>query len=216
MKQIIVNTIEDLDSLRFLEKGEYYIMLNSNLDFDEEKYYKDKKNYHLIKKYGFEPINLKSTNIIFNGDDFAILNLIINKPDTNDIGLFNTYDGALVLIKNLKITGFVVGRKNVGLIGGKFNGIINNCDITYSNVKGISEVGGLVGLSGGKLLLNDTKIGTINAYSEEEKKCGIVAGKCNKISINLCMYNYPDDSLVGSFQNFDIIKKQSPRRFLKI
>lgn len=92
---------------------------------------------------GWSPINL---NADFDGNGLEIRNLYINRPTTNNVGLFSrtTYS----TIQNLKIVDAnVAGSANVGTIVGATSRQTNiyRVGIENSIVKGVSAIGGLVG-----------------------------------------------------------------------
>ena len=83
----------------------------------------------------------------FDGDNFKIIGLKINRDGENYIGLFGyTYDA---IIENLAIEGCdIIGQYTVGgLVGYNENTPISNCYVT-GKISGIKDVGGLVGQNG--------------------------------------------------------------------
>jgi len=107
---------------------------------------------------GFSPITLFAGS--FDGQNYTIAGLHINRPSTQEIGLLGRSIGT---IKNMRLEGVnVSGEDYVGGLVGYNEGIINS---TYSagNVIGNSSVGGLVGMNVGE---NSEGIATItNSYS---------------------------------------------------
>ena len=85
---------------------------------------------------------------VFDGKDHVISGLRIDAPDKDDQGLFGTTKlGAI--IRNLGVTGDVIGNDNVGGIIGNtqgtvFSHTVMNCYF-IGNVKGNDNVGGMVG-----------------------------------------------------------------------
>ena len=100
---------------------------------------------------GFVPIGSTATKFTgaFNGQGYTIANLTINRPTTDDVGLFG-YVGAGVTVRDAGLLGAAVtGRNNVGALAG-----INAGTITRSYATGVvngtaSYVGGLVGYNFG-------------------------------------------------------------------
>jgi hypothetical protein len=103
---------------------------------------------------GFRPIGMFSypTPIggtpflgVFEGNGKKISGLTINRPDTDNVGLFRGM-GEGGNIQNLILEGgTVTGRDNVGgVVGGGGSSIISNCSLSCS-VVGKNKVGGLMG-----------------------------------------------------------------------
>ena len=96
---------------------------------------------------GFVPIGSTATKFTgaFNGQGYTIANLTINRPTTDEVGLFG-YVGAGVTVRDVGLLGAAVtGRNQVGALAG-----INAGTITRSYAAGIvngtaTYIGGLVG-----------------------------------------------------------------------
>ena len=132
--------------------------LTNDIDFDtnqdgridsHDKYWNSNTNnrgegWNPIGKNGDETIQFSS---VFNGNNYVIKNLYINRPSTHYIGLFGyLYDAE---IKNLGLTGELMqvkGRDNTGAIAGfgKFTHIQNSFNTGSVQGHG-SSTGGLVG-----------------------------------------------------------------------
>lgn len=110
---------------------------------------------------GFKPIgigygaNEQSFSGYYNGNGYSIINLYINRPNQNYVGLFGAtsrstefYD-SIIIVKNLKlIDAYVFGNNNVGgFVGGNMGRIIN-CFIS-GNIIGNNVVGGIADFSRG-------------------------------------------------------------------
>ena len=100
---------------------------------------------------GFSPIGIASTAdfaAIFDGDGHVISNLFIDRPASNDIGLFGSIDGAV--IKDLTLTDVdITGDTLVGgLVGDGVNSQISNASTSGSVTGAGIYVGGLVGQIG--------------------------------------------------------------------
>ena len=83
---------------------------------------------------GFVPIGSTATKFTgaFNGQGYTIANLTINRPTTDDVGLFG-YVGAGVTVQDVGLLGAAVtGRNNVGALAG-----INAGTITRSYATGV-------------------------------------------------------------------------------
>ncbi|TVQ01053.1 MAG: hypothetical protein EA359_14765 [Balneolaceae bacterium] len=86
----------------------------------------------------------------YDGQHNSISNLFINRPSSNEIGLFGKIDGQStqkVVIQNLSLVNVnITGNREIGALVGladQFNDIIN-CHVSGS-VKGNNNTGGLVG-----------------------------------------------------------------------
>jgi len=100
---------------------------------------------------------------IYDGQGHSIDNLYICKPQTTDLGLFGSLNGAT--IKNLVLNSSeVTGFNNVGGLAGSIydTGIIN-CQVS-GNVNGTgSYVGGVVGLNRESLISDSYSTGEVSA-----------------------------------------------------
>ena len=140
-------SIEDLDDVRTDLEADYVLM--RDLDFEDDDSYDDpanKNNY--ITGGGWNPIGSDvfsdSYSGIFQGNNFSIYNLYINRPSTNKVGFFASSSG---YIYNLNIhDADVVGNDYATIFCGyKVSGIINNCSVS-GDLVGENYVGGLVGI----------------------------------------------------------------------
>ena len=86
----------------------------------------------------------------FDGNDYTISNLYINRPSTNYVGLFGLL-GTGSNLRNLGIEGgSVTGDDRVGGLVGRNLGTISDCYATGA-ASGANQVGGLVGENGGTI-----------------------------------------------------------------
>ena len=108
---------------------------------------------------GFSPIGNDGTKFTgtFDGQDYTISNLYINRPTQNNVGLFGFTNDATV--SNVGIVDCdITGQHSVGgLVGTNFSAGISNSYATGS-VTGDADVGGLVGF-------NRTSSTISNSYS---------------------------------------------------
>ena len=174
---IVICSIEDLDNIRN-ELDKYY-KLGRNLDLNVSPYNEGE---------GWKPIGSAENgfNGSFNGNNYTISNLYINRPTNDYIGLFGYSSGNLQQLYLINVN--VVGQNLTSGIVGKNSGEIFSCSISgniignnsvggitgenthpgvieysYSlaNVSGNSNIGGLVGLNT-KIIFNSYSIGDIN------------------------------------------------------
>lgn len=94
---------------------------------------------------GFIPIGNNSNHFTgsYNGQNYTIDNLFINRPNTHYIGLFGyTYYAP---IENLGVTNIdITGDNYTGALIGDLGGSVSNCYST-GNVSGSEIIGGLIG-----------------------------------------------------------------------
>ena len=199
---INIDTLEKLNAMRYQLDGTGYrdnenvpkvaigcpgnkckgYELKENLDFNDAASYRDgnvNEDWTMSNRGGWEPIGsfIKPFKAIFEGNGYAISNLMINRSNTDHAGLFahirrgtivnigllninikgRVYVGGIVGssrdsdITNSYVSGSVEGEREVGSLAGTItNGTITNSYAT-SAVEGISNVGGLVGYRNGKI-----------------------------------------------------------------
>ena len=105
---------------------------------------------------GFAPLGISAVSLQFTGHfdglGHSVNGLVINRPTTDEVGLFGSA-GSGTLIRNVGLVGgSVTGRNNTGsLVGASSNGVnISNVFATGSVVGG-TGVGGLVGNYSGNI-----------------------------------------------------------------
>ncbi|MEY4590013.1 MAG: hypothetical protein RL497_2089, partial [Pseudomonadota bacterium] len=120
--------------------------LMNDLDFDTNGDGKlDAKDTYWNKGLGWLPINTENFALEFNGNGHVIKNLMINRPNLKNVGLFGIAQG--VVFNSLGITGPFVnirGGKNVGILAGNLNYGTVYSVFTTGYVEG-EFVGGLFG-----------------------------------------------------------------------
>jgi hypothetical protein len=113
---------------------------------------------------GFSPIGIASTAdfaATFDGDHHVISNLFIDRPGSDNIGLFGSTDGAV--IKDLTLsTVDITGRSRVGgLVGDATSSQISNTSASGSVTGDSVYVGGLVGKIGSGTITASYTAGTL-------------------------------------------------------
>lgn len=112
-------------------------------------------------KEGFQSIGIDSNgNVIvsdggksgftgkFDGLDYNIFNLNINRADENNVGLFGVVGSGAVINNVTLVGGSITGKNNVGALAGSVQGGAHISNVTNSaSVTGASNVGGIVGAS---------------------------------------------------------------------
>ena len=98
----------------------------------------------------------------FEGNNYTISNLYINRSSTGNVGLFRTL-GTGGNVRNLGIEGGSVrGRNRVGgLVGVNNGGTISDCHATVDVTASNNDVGGLVGENEGGTITNSYATGTV-------------------------------------------------------
>lgn len=100
---------------------------------------------------------------VFDGDNYTINDLYINRPSNNGVGLFCVVGGSTIInigLNNIDIT----GRNQVGgLIGHQFNNSFIANSYTTGIIRGQYYVGGLVGQQSTSLIDNSYSITTVIA-----------------------------------------------------
>ncbi|MEX0685704.1 MAG: GLUG motif-containing protein [Balneolales bacterium] len=119
---------------------------------------------------GFEPYSDFTGS--FDGNDFVISNLTIDREEEDNVGLFGVNSGTItnVTIEDATIT----GNEQVGALVGENSGIISNSS-SSGEVSGLEIIGGLVGINEAESELN-------NSYSSasvtaQQTVAGGLAGK---------------------------------------
>lgn len=141
LSPFLIEDAHDLNAIRNNLTG-YYKLIN-DIDLDILPYNVDE---------GWLPISI--FNGYLDGNGFTISNLFINRPSSDDVGLFGQ-TGMNLKIKNFELYNFkIVGNNNVGgLIGRTHDGENQNgyCKniVLVGEVIGNSSVGGAFGLKGG-------------------------------------------------------------------
>ena len=212
----------------------FYYLGNANLHFKMSNNI-DLTNYLAVGGAGHNdgagwlPIGNASNKFsgTFNGADFKITGLWINRSGTDYVGLFGNLDGANISNLGVEISSIgVSGNKYVGgLTGNCENTSIKNCYVT-GNVSGKNWVGGLIGSQSGSISkcyatgninmngnyycggLLGTGMGTITdcyatgnvSGNSNQGSCGGLAGAAITGSINNC---YATGNVTGNdYQNF--------------
>ncbi len=100
---------------------------------------------------GFAPVGDAASAFtgVLEGLGHQVSNVSINRPTTDNVGLFGITDGSV--IQNIGLTNLnVIGRSNVGGVAGVNNGAISNTYATGS-IRGVNTVGGLAGVNQGTI-----------------------------------------------------------------
>jgi len=179
--------------------GGYTFDLNNNLDSSSG-------GYNLLAAatanggLGWKPLANSSTPFIgtFDGKNRSISNLVINRPLSDEIGLFG-YLGNGSLVRNIGVVDAnVLGRNSVGALAGASAGGSTIAKAYASgDVKGVSSVGGLIG--GNQSSISDAYASaTVNA---SQFRAGGLAGT----SLGTITRSYATGAVSGSGENGGLV-----------
>ena len=190
--------------------------LTTNLDFLADASYSSTanqvmwtvENYEDSADRGWQPIGSfdNQFNAFFEGNNYTIFNLMINRPDSDDIGLFGE-TGSAAKITNVGLFNVNIrGDDHVGGLVGRNRSSITNSYMT-GIVEGNRDIGGLVGRNSEGDIINSYTIARIIGKSDH---VGSLVGRNNEGSIsnsyamgNVTGQSYHVGGLVG--QNEGII-----------
>ena len=202
-----IDSIEDLDNIRYDLAGDY--VLTRDLDFNSDASYSDPANkISYTTGEGWDPVGIFGAGSWFSGnfdgDGYIISNLYINNTTDEDVGLFGvayysnisnigivnanitstSYAGILVsyyigtgIIEDSYSTGSVTGSYEIGGLVSYNLGSINNSYST-ANVTGHSGLGGLVGYNEGSIN-NSYSRGSLSGH---DSYGGLVGGNDGSIT----------------------------------
>jgi len=162
----ISNCVE-LQAMKFGQTKDFELVNDINCEGTE--YLHDGK--------GFQPIGEINNQFYgsFDGQNYTVYNLHINRPNSSQIGLFG-WTHNLAEVENLKLENIKIrGKEEVGGLVGLNEGEVSN---SYSSgeVEGISEIGGLIGSNNqGKISESKSEAQVIG----EESKTGGLTGENN-------------------------------------
>jgi len=158
---------------------------------------------------GFDPVGKTGANLFdFNGQGFSITGLFINRPTTDNVGLFGFIDGSPINNVNL-IDVNIIGRDKVGgLVGFKRFGLIENVSVSGA-VKGRNSVGIMAGAGFFPQLLNDDATGTVSGFTKVGGLIGEIQ-RNNFINNSFAIANVSGTNeiggLAGSFQGVGLME----------
>lgn len=132
---------------------------------------------------------------IFDGGNYSISGMTINKPSASALGLFGTIDNGAIIRNVILTSGSVTGYDNVGGIVGEIQNSNPTCQIINCHVlpgvtiSGHYQVGGIVGEQHGTISGCSS-----GASANAQESCGGLIGYLYKESTSLenCFYYGPD------------------------
>lgn len=186
MTEIAISNVTELQNMKNDLNGHYY--LANDIDCAETRDWNEGA--------GFEPVGLiPSFSFLgtLDGRGHKISNLFINRPTSNDVGLFGHLESTAIVQEVLLIDADITGWYYVGALAGHHGfsvDTISKCCASGS-VKGTNYVGGLVGLNDGSIS---------KCYS----LCSIIA---SSVSGGLAGVNY--GSLSNVYSAFGTVNNES-------
>lgn len=187
-----IHTLSELKGLsETVSLWDKYFIQMADIDASDSKEWNDNA--------GFSPIGNSSNQFLgqYDGDNYSIDNLYINRPNENIIGLFGQVQDAE--ISNVNINGaHITGNSSVGGLAGassrSSNAKLIGISVHHSIIVGNgNDIGGIIGLSVGYSIYNSSSIaneitGNLNI--------GGIAGKYDYQSA--LRYSYNTSSVSGS------------------
>ena len=140
---LLINSIEELDNMRSDLAGVY--KLARSLDFNDDASYDNPANKPTYTTgAGWNPIdNFEGS---FDGDNYTISNLFINRPAKQGVGLFGSATASAIFSNFSLLDVDIVGYEGVGSLCGMNVGTTTNVHVTGS-ITGEDYTGGLLGAS---------------------------------------------------------------------
>ena len=190
---IPIKTCEELQNIKNNLSRNYH--LTNNIDCSNTKNWNGGK--------GFDPIgdNINKFTGSFQGDNYVVSDLYINRTDKNYYaGLFG-YTSETAHISNLRLKNVNINAWRVlgGLVG-RNEGVITNSSAA-STINGNYFIGGLVGVNAGSIK-NSYSSGSVNA---EERDIGGLAGNnsCGSIANSYSTASVKGTYYVGGLVGFN-------------
>lgn len=170
-----VEDVEQLQAINTNLSGNY--ALRNSIDATATSSWDDNDNDNINE--GFKQIGTEITNAFtgkFDGLDYNIFGLTINRSTENDVGLFGVVNGATINNVTL-VGGSITGSNNVGAIVGNANNTTLTNVVNSAAVSGDSNVGGIVGRATNTTVEDAINTGTIEGNSKNETNVGGLIGE---------------------------------------
>ena len=145
--------IANLENLRWLSKTPSvwfsHFIQTQNIDATDTRYWNDGKGFKPIGELPTDATDLpKSFNGFYDGDDYIINNLTINRPEEN-AALFNSV-GPGATLTNVRLFGAkITGRVAASIVSESLVVNYSRCESVAANIIGSEAAGGLVGIHDG-------------------------------------------------------------------
>lgn len=132
----------------------------------------------------------------FDGLDYNIFGLTINRSGENNVGLFGVVDGANINNVTL-VGGSITGGQSVGAIVGSARDSVISNSTNSAAVNGNYNIGGIVGDARNSTLTNLINTGTIGAATGAGNRIGGLVGNLQDSSLGGNSYNLGAVTSVG-------------------
>ena len=132
----------------------------------------------------------------FDGLDYNIFGLTINRSGENNVGLFGVVDGANINNVTL-VGGSITGGQSVGAIVGSARDSVISNSTNSTAVNGDYNIGGIVGDAQNSTLTNLINTGTIGATTGDGNRIGGLVGNLQESSLGGNSYNLGAVTSVG-------------------
>ena len=160
-----VEDVEQLQAINTNLTGNY--ALRNSIDATTTSSWNDEGTDTKINE-GFKQIGTETNNAFtgkFDGLDYNIFGLTINRSNEEDVGLFGVVNGATINNVTL-VGGSITGKDNVGAIVGSANNTTLTNVVNSAAVSGVSNVGGIVGSADDSAIKDAINTGTINGSGD--------------------------------------------------
>lgn len=194
-----VEDVEQLQAIKDNLDGNY--ALRNSIDATATQDWNDADSNTSVKE-GFQSIGTtEAFTGKFDGLDYNIFNLNINRADETNVGLFGVVGDKAAINNVTLVGGSITGQNNVGALAGSVQGGAQISNITNSaSVTGKYNVGGIVGESKGAAFTGLVNTGTIEAEnSTDASNAGGLIGSMNGGTLGGASYNL--GSVTGSGSN---------------
>lgn len=141
---------------------------------------------------GFSPVGNSVTKFTgtYSGGDYSIISLVINRSDSDNIGLFGYTSGAFLNRISLENTN-ITGMNSVGGIAGNAeNTTFENCRVD-GTISGTTSVGGLTGM------VRSTTVTNCSAIAEVDGQSGPVGGLMGYSSSGKIEFSFSSGNVTG-------------------
>lgn len=189
--------VEDVNQLQAINtnlSGNY--ALRNSIDATATSSWDDNDNDNINE--GFKRIGTANNEFTgkFDGLDYNIFGLTINRSGENNVGLFGVVDGANINNVTL-VGGSITGGQSVGAIVGSARDSVISNSTNSTAVNGDYNIGGIVGDAQNSTLTNLINTGTIGAATGDGNRIGGLVGNLQESSLGGNSYNLGAVTSVG-------------------
>lgn len=191
--------VEDVNQLQAIDtnlEGNY--ALRNSIDATATSSWNDEGTDTKINE-GFKQIGTETNNAFtgkFDGLDYNIFGLTINRSGEDNVGLFGVVNGATINNVTL-VGGSITGGRSVGAIVGSARDSVISNSTNSTAVNGNYNIGGIVGDAQNSTLTNLINTGTIGAATGDGNRIGGLVGNLQESSLGGNSYNLGAVTSVG-------------------